>query len=280
MFYRKSYNKVRDKDKQRRIMGWLKGRPNTIKVKQSLFDNWVKPFLKSDGSDLDTAVQHWENNLEPNTTKSLLYIAKAWVKDEKGIDLDVRDHISRVSRSKQENPVLTLTREEIVKLKATCEAEDEDMYLALMLALCTGMRRGEVFGLQWQDIDLIKGRLTVSRSYDGPTKTGKSRLVPVSSELEELLLARCPLKSYNRSSRLVCVTFDPNPRLRRMARKAGIREDFTFHTLRHTFATLALEAGRSPKLVSTTLGHASLATTLNIYWNSSGESLDLGFLDE
>jgi integrase len=65
-----------------------------------------------------------------------------------------------------------------------------------------------------------------------------------------------------------------------MARKAGIREDFTFHTLRHTFATLALEAGRSPKLVSTTLGHASLATTLNIYWNSSGESLDLGFLDE
>jgi integrase len=261
-------------------MGWLKGRPNTIKVKQSLFDNWVKPFLKSDGSDLDVAVQHWENNLEPNTTKSLLYIAKAWVKDEKGIDLDVRDHIARVSRSKQENPVLTLTREEIIKLKATCKAEDEDMYLALMLALCTGMRRGEVFGLQWQDIDLLKGRLTVSRSYSGPTKTGKSRLVPISSELEEELVARCPVKSYNRSEKLVCVTFDPNPRLRRMARKAGIREDFTFHTLRHTFATLALEAGRSPKLVSTTLGHASLATTLNIYWNSSGESLDLGFLDE
>jgi integrase len=261
-------------------MGWIKGRPNTIKVKQSLFKNWVEPFLKPDGSDLDAACQLWEATLEPSTTKSLLYIAKAWVKYEKGIDLDVRDHITRVSRSKQENPVLTLTREEITSLKATCKAEDENMYLALMLALCTGMRRGEVFGLQWQDVDLIKGRLTVSRSYTGPTKTGKSRIIPISSELEELLLALCPLKSYNRSESLVCVSFDPNPRLRRMAKMAGIREDFTFHTLRHTFATLALEAGRSPKLVSTTLGHASLATTLNIYWNSSGESLDLGFLDE
>jgi integrase len=185
-----------------------------------------------------------------------------------------------VSRSKQENPVLTLTREEIVKLKATCEAEDQDMYLALMLALCTGMRRGEVFGLQWQDVDLIKGRLTVSRSYKGPTKTGKSRIIPISSELEEILLAICPIKSYNRSKKLVVVTFDPNPRLRRMARMAGIREDFTFHTLRHTFATLALEAGRSPKLVSLVLGHASLATTLSIYWNTCGETLDMEFLDE
>jgi integrase len=261
-------------------MTWIKGRPNTIAAKKSLFNNWVKPWLQPDGSNLDAAVQHWETELEPASVKSVIYVAKAWVQYERGITLDVRDHISRVSRSKQSLPIQTLTREEIASLVATCEAEDPDLHLAVMLSLHTGMRRGEVFGLQWQDIDLIQNRIMVTRSYQGPTKTGKSRLIPISSELEQILLAIVPIKSYNKNKKPVVSLFDPNPRLRRMARKAGIRENFTFHTLRHTFATLALEAGRSPKLVSTVLGHASLATTLNLYWNTAGEILDLGFLDE
>jgi integrase len=92
-------------------------------------------------------------------------------------------------------------------------------------------------------------------------------------------VAHMDVKSYNslKPDKLICVTFDPNPRLRAMAKKAGMREDFTFHTLRHSWATIALESGRSPKLVSTTLGHRSLSTTLNLYWGSSGEILDMDF---
>ncbi len=264
-------------------MTWLKGRPNTIKAKQSLFTNWVEPHLLPDGSNLDTAVQYWEDSLEPASVKSVLYVAKAWVKHESGVTLDVRDHISRVARSKQQLPIQTLTREEIVALKSACEAEDPELYLAVVIALNTGMRRGEVFGLQWEDIDMLKGRILVSRSYSSTTKSGKSRLIPISSELEQIIIAHPRFISYNkskgkRSQNVIPVTFDPNPRLRRIAKKAGLRENFTFHTLRHSWATLALEAGRSPKLVSTVLGHASLSTTLDIYWNSTGETLDMEIL--
>jgi integrase len=63
-------------------------------------------------------------------------------------------------------------------------------------------------------------------------------------------------------------------------KKAGVKGDYTFHSLRHTFATLALESGRSPLLVSQALGHAKVSTTLDIYWSVSKEKLDLGFLDE
>jgi site-specific recombinase XerD len=75
--------------------------------------------------------------------------------------------------------------------------------------------------------------------------------------------------------------FDPNPLLRRLMKKAGIEENGrTWHSLRHSFATLALEAGRSPKLVSLCLGHTKLSTTLDCYWSASREKLDTSFLDD
>jgi site-specific recombinase XerD len=91
--------------------------------------------------------------------------------------------------------------------------------------------------------------------------------------------------SYNggrreRSKNIVPTIFDPNPLLKEACKRAGIRGDITFHTLRHTFATLALESGASPKLVQLTMGHAKLSTTLDLYWNVCGEKLDMSFLDE
>jgi integrase len=133
-------------------------------------------------------------------------------------------------------------------------------------------------------VDMLRNQLLVSRSYDGPTKSGKSRVIPISSALEKVLLAKTFGKGYNRlgskrSGNIVPSNFDPNPPLKRACREAGIR-NITFHSLRLTFATLALEAGRSPVLVSKVLGHARTSTTIDLYWASSGEKLDLGFLDE
>jgi integrase len=146
------------------------------------------------------------------------------------------------------------------------------------------MRRGEVMGLRFQDIDMLRNRILVCRSFEGETKSGKSRYIPISSALEAIIVAHPGFISYNtckkkRKGNFIKSTFDPNPYLKRACREAGIRE-ITFHSLRHTWATLALEAGRSPVLVSKCLGHATLSTTLNLYWSASGESLDMGFLDE
>ena len=258
------------------------GRPNTIRTKESLFKNWVDGYLKPDGSNLDAAVKIWEENLEPNSVRQVLYVAKEATRLSKGVELDIRSHIRRVMRSKQQKMVTALSKEEIVALTPVIRASYPKLYLPYMIALNTGMRRGEVWGLQWDDIDLLNDSITIQRSYSGPTKSGKTRVVPISFALEKALLAVCPRKSYNSVEAVIKSLWDPNPMLRAAAKKAGLREsNLTFHVLRHTFCTMALEAGRSPALVSRMAGHASIATTLSIYWSVSNKTkLDLGFLPD
>ncbi len=258
------------------------GRPNTIRAKESMFRNWVEPHLSEDGSNLDEVVDVWEVDLQPASIKALLYISKEYVKETTGKELDIKQHVKRIGRSKQQVPTKALTHSEIVALSAVIEADDP-LYLPFHIAINTGMRRGEVFGLHWADLDMLKNRILVQRSYYGETKSGKSRYVPISSALEKVLVAETFGKSYNkskgkRSGSMVKSLFDPNPYLRAACKEAGIRE-INFHGLRHTFATLALEAGRSPVLVSKCLGHAAVSTTIDLYWNVTGESLDMAFLE-
>ena len=277
MFRKNAYNTVIKTNKGEN----MHGRPSTLRVKTSLINHWVIPYLKQDGSNLDQAIGVWESNLEPNSVKSVLYAAKGWVKEQTGVELNIKAHIKRVARSTQQEEASAFTKEEIVRLSATCEAEDPELFLPVMIALHTGLRRGEVWGLLWDDVDMLKRQIKVSRSYDGPTKSGKSRIVPISKKLNEVLLAQKKNKAYNiESSRIINKEFDPNPRLREVCKLAGIRETFTFHSLRHTFATLALESGASPRLVSKQLGHASTSTTINLYWSCTQEHLDVGFLND
>jgi integrase len=161
-----------------------KGRPSTIRMKDSLYRNWIKPYLSDDGSDLDEAVATWEGELQPATVKALLYIAKEHI-GESGIVLDIKDHVRRIGRSKQQLPPKALTHDEIVALSAVIEADDP-LYLPFHIAINTGMRRGEVFGLRWSDLDMLHNRILVQRSYSGITKSGKSRYVPISSALEKI----------------------------------------------------------------------------------------------
>ena len=258
------------------------GRPNTIRTKDSLFYHWINPLMKEDGSNLDECVKIWQDRLSSSTVKSLLHLAKECVQHEKGIDLDIKSHLRAVARSKQQKMVTTLSKDEIVALTSIVKASYPKLYLPYMLALHTGMRRGECWGLQWEDVDILNNTITVQRSYRGPTKSGKTRVIPISFALEKALLAVCPRKSYNCLEGVIGSIFDPNPLLRAAAKKAGLREsDLHFHSLRHTHATLALEAGRSPALVSRQLGHGSISVTLDLYWNvSNKEKLDLGFLPD
>jgi len=252
------------------------GRPNTVKTKESLFKHWISPYLKNDGSNLDAVVAMWERNLQPNSIKSLLYIAKEHIK---GVELPIKPHIARVMRSKQQTPIRIPSKQEIRELRRTCKAEDPELYLPFMLSLQTGARRGEVWGLTWDNIDVLKNTILICRSYDGPTKSGKSRIVPISYELENILMAHIPINAYKSSQKVVSTKFDPNPRLRHICSLIGIK-GITFHTLRHIFASLALEAGKSPKLVSQMLGHNSVTTTLDLYWSVTQETLNLDFLSD
>ena len=160
---------------------------------------------------------------------------------------------------------------------------------AYVLAAHTGMRRGEVLGLRWTDLDTVRKRLSVRQAittvaYElriSDVKTGTARRTidlddPVLARLtawrkrqaEERLLVGPAYQDHD----LVFARPDGKPvhpeylsrTFDRVLRAAGLRV-IRFHDLRHTHATLLLKAGVPVKVVSERLGHASPGFTLNVY---------------
>jgi len=173
------------------------------------------------------------------------------------------------------------------------EAAKGDRLEALyVLAVTTGMRRGELLGLKWSDVDLENSRLSIRRTLTrtdngkhvglGDTKTRKSRrTIPLTPQAVEALRRHLKRQLAQIEARgdlyedqgLVFTTevgtlINPsNLRQRSLApllKKAGLPH-IRFHDLRHTCATLLLLKGVHPKFVQELLGHATIAITLDTY---------------
>jgi integrase len=169
-------------------------------------------------------------------------------------------------------------------------AEGDRLYAAWLLAISTGMRRGEVLGLRWSDIDLEDGRLSVRQTvitvnYEiqfSTPKTAKGRRsialdngtvaalrAHKKAQLEERM-AIGPVRYSDKD--LVFCRVDGNPmhpdlfsqQFDRMVARSGLPR-IRLHDLRHTYATISLKAGVHPKVVSERLGHATVAFTLDRY---------------
>ena len=168
-------------------------------------------------------------------------------------------------------------------------ADGTRLHAPIFLALATGLRRGELLALRWNDIDLDRGTLTVNRSLeqtrDGlrfkPPKTKRSRrTIALSPSVIEILQAhkvrqlkvRIALGLGRNESGLVFTRHDGdlvNPRnfskeFTRLVKRAGGRP-ITFHGLRHTHFTNLLREGVHPKIASERAGHASIAITMDVY---------------
>jgi integrase len=182
-----------------------------------------------------------------------------------------------------------LTADEVRHLFDTA-AETEDRFYALyVLALTTGLRRGELLGLTWADVDLQHGSLRVQRSLDGhgkpveraPKREASRRSVKLVPEavaalelhrkrqLEDRLRAgpRWEDNDYvfptNRGTPMSGDNLVKRS-LRPLLEKAGL-SGFTFHSLRHTCATLLLSKNVNPKIVQEMLGHATISQTMDTY---------------
>ena len=148
-----------------------------------------------------------------------------------------------------------LEKEEIPKLLSNCSERPRPI---VILALNTGMRRGEILGLKWQDIDFKRGII-----YLLNTKNGERREVPMNQAVESALLK---VRKHPDSPYIFCNPdgksyHDIRKSFSTALKEAGITK-FRFHDLRHTFASHLVMAGVDLNTVRELLGHKTLAMTL------------------
>jgi len=179
--------------------------------------------------------------------------------------------------------------------------KDEEMYPLFVTSALTGLRRGEVIALRWDDVDLKNRKITVKKSIGyrfksedsnkrelilKDTKTESSRrTVPINSYLAEILEA-VRKKQLEKAFKLGRDSFNPNDlvfiekngsfinpnkysnEFRRVIKEYGFRK-IRLHDLRHAFGTILLQEGVSHKLIKDLLGHSTIVTTLDIYTHTN-----------
>ncbi len=202
----------------------------------------------------------------------------------------VRDDLLRTNPAigcklppKKAKEMQVLDREELQKF--LIQAQADGYYELFLLDLCTGLRRGELIALQWEDLNFETGVLTVNKQ--AYTVNGELQIIPPKTKASVRKLVLPPavlavLREYHRKvdSRWMF----PSPvkadrpitpgvarrRLQTILERADCKR-VRFHDLRHTFATLALENGMDVKTLSAMLGHVSAVTTLDIYTHITGD---------
>jgi len=176
------------------------------------------------------------------------------------------------------------------QLRAFLDAVRDDRLIALWtLAATTGMRRGELCGLRWADVDLPGGRLTVRRTRvvvdhvvveSGPKTAAGCRSIALDPATVRVLQAHRKAQAAERlawgpayhPSDLVFTWENGEPlhpdlvrkTFQRLARQAGL-PPIPFHGLRHAYASAGLAAGVDLKVMSSRLGHSSVAITADTY---------------
>lgn len=217
----------------------------------------------------------------------------------KAVDLELlrRNYAESVELPKSTAPEMrVLTVIEQRQLMTALRLSEERYAVGVWLSLATGLRIGEVLGLQWRDIDFSSRKLYVRRTVNrlkkiddkgdkkteivvGTPKSAKSiRDIPFTASFAETLQEYMEVSKKNQNIRQLRDTdfviayrrgkpTEPKSLQKcfhRIADSAGI-SGATFHSLRHTFATRAIEKGVDVKTLSVLLGHADVGTTLNRY---------------
>ena len=152
----------------------------------------------------------------------------------------------------------------------------------VLLAISTGLRQSELFGLKWRDIDISQGTMNVTRSVVygvvGPCKTESSQKpVPVHSLVADALLAWRKQSTYTAPENWVFASRRHRGRhplwgqailrkyVRPAAEKTGIQKCIGWHTFRHTYSTLLRSVGTEFKVMQELLRHSTLRSTLDVY---------------
>ena len=265
----------------------------TIREYEDTVKNYIKPYIGHIKLQKLTSMhcRTWQGQLSregftPNMRKKSLRVFSVAITAALRSDMIQRNPLVGVPKpSVKRRSIHPLEPEQCAELFRQCQ--QHRIGDVIILAAMTGLRKGELFALHWEDVNISERVLTVRKNLeevsskrrikDPKTKAGRRAVVldaigaealesrKRKAEAEGLGKGDCSIVFANRlGGYLLSSNFDRNVWYP-IRKAAEIPETVRFHDLRHTQASLMLAAGVHPKVVQERLGHSDISLTLNTY---------------
>ncbi len=233
----------------------------------------------------DFLLKKIDDHYSTNTIKGIVSVLKQALRLAITLEFVDKEYCSNLKMpSSEEKEISVFTKKEQQIIESFCLNHKKRNYIGIVICLYTGIRLGELLALTWEDIDFNSNLLTINKtSYsaklDGKTqiivdkpKTKKSnRVIPLPNQLVKLLkiIKKESNSKYLITTRnLVMVGNRSYQRTFKFILKKVNVPYRNFHSLRHTFATNAIELGMDVKTLAEILGHTNAMITLNRYSHS------------
>lgn len=280
---------------------WLAVRKTQVRVSTyskyaAVLEKHIKPhlgrYLPQDITTVavDAFSQELLASLSPKTVHDILVTLHGILKYTAGCVAQALPHVEIHYPKEEKREMRVLTREEQARFVAYLSADITPCKFGLLLALFTGMRIGELCALKWENICVAERTVRVAATLQrlqengaaekghthiviGAPKSGASaRIIPLTAQTAALCLQMqaAPSAYVLTGSAAYMEPRALQYRIEKYVRACGL-QGVHCHTLRHTFATRAVEVGFEIKSLSEILGHASTTITLERYVHSSLE---------
>lgn len=229
---------------------------------------------------LHTGNKRTGKGLSANSVNAVISVMQSSLKMAHLLGLISEYTADKLKRPKLiEKPVECFTLAEQKQIEQAVLNGKKDKLYGILLCLYSGLRIGELIALQWFDIDLAKGILTISKSchdskdglvIDEPKTASSRRVIPLPKQLLPILKG---IKKKSNSPFVVSANGKPvsvrsyQRSFELLLKRLHIPHK-GFHSLRHTFATRAIECGMDVKTLFEILGHKNPTVTLNRYAHS------------
>jgi integrase len=217
-----------------------------LRVTKSLADEFRKGRRTRNPAIKDASI-----NRDLSVLRRILY----WAVDERLLAANPLARLKMARERRTRRQVLSVAEEALL-----LGAAKDHLRAMIVIALDTGMRRGEITGQKWEDVDFSQKVLFVTRSK---TPEGESREIPLTERLFKFLLE-------HRKPEGLVIDFQGHPvrivkrSWKTALKNAGVRY-LRFHDLRHTFATRLMEAGVLQEIRMALMGHSTGSTIHSLY---------------
>lgn len=236
-------------------------------------------------SELESGNLNTKGKLANNSVIGIVNVLKGAMSTALSLNKINKNEMNKIKLpSPTEKPVNAFERHEQEKIVKYCLESKKNNYIGFVICLYTGIRLGELLALTWNDIDFAKGLMSITKTtyrikengvprivVDEPKTKNSIRVIPLSKNLLDLLkkIKKTSNSEYVISTRNngIVGTRSYQRTFERILAKLDIPYK-NFHSLRHTFATRAVELGMDIKTLSEIIGHKNPMITLQRYTHS------------